>query len=215
MSPFLCFFSSQHSRIRRKFTKDGGRTRRWCRGALFQVSLETVCSTFDTWKFPTEYWFSCIHIQVGTYYILKITSGHLAIGNSFHFLILTRPLHPSHTDDAFSLIDWRQLTGPSTFSILLCICVSGQLFSQDCVFLLSWGAFDKACRWLCVGVCPCELMPVLMRTQSLRTDRTIRKNQTEDILLVLTSGSIEVNFKVKCVEENFLCAYRVIMRGEG
>ncbi|KAF0025031.1 hypothetical protein F2P81_021912 [Scophthalmus maximus] len=32
----------QHSRINRKFTKDGGRTRRWCRGALFQLSLLAV-----------------------------------------------------------------------------------------------------------------------------------------------------------------------------
>lgn len=48
----LPLLTSQHSRIRRKFTKDGGRTRRWCRGALFQVSLKTVRSTLMHGSFP-------------------------------------------------------------------------------------------------------------------------------------------------------------------
>lgn len=36
----FCVFS-QRSRIFLKFTRDGGRTRRWCRAASFQVSFQT------------------------------------------------------------------------------------------------------------------------------------------------------------------------------
>lgn len=62
-----CFFSFalilQLNQIRRKFMRDGGRTRRWCRGALFQVSLTTERSTLMSGGFPQNTDFSAYSLN--------------------------------------------------------------------------------------------------------------------------------------------------------
>lgn len=53
------------------------------------------------------------------------------------------------------------------------------------------------CVCVCVCICLCEVMSLCMRTKCQCTDRTIRKIQTEDILLELTSGSVKVSFTLR------------------
>lgn len=105
--------------------------------------------------------------EAGTYYIFKITSRYLAIGNRFIF---------SFWWDLFALLTCLALfrwliDGSSLFFPPFSSCyVSGcqaNYFLRDCVFLLSWGAPVKAWRWLCVWVCDHEVVSIFMRTKCI------------------------------------------------
>lgn len=151
-APVFLLFTSQHSRIHRKFTKDGGRTRRWCRGASFQVSLKTACSTLIHQSFPQNtdspaYTLTTLRAWYCSQSLLHIKDyiGQPCHWHRIHFLMLARPLCPSHTADACSLIDWRPRQPFPSCCVSAC---KANYFSGDCVFLLRWGAFDRACRWL-------------------------------------------------------------------
>lgn len=128
MSPFL--FTLQLNQTHQKFMKDGGRTRRWCKGALFQVSLKQHAAL---WSVNLSHWtpppHPCIHskhsvldLEVATYYIFKIASTHLAVGKSFIFSFWQDLFVLPTQLTLFHMIDWQQIPLPPTFSIL-CLCV--------------------------------------------------------------------------------------------
>lgn len=117
--------------------------------------------------------------EPGAYYIFKITWGHLASGNGFIFSFL---------QDLVALP--TQMTPFTGWLISSQFC---QLFPGDCVFLLSRGAFDKACWWLCVWVCLPEVVSMLMRAKCLYMERTFRKLKQRTFWWQLF-WSIKVNF---------------------
>lgn len=92
--------------------KDGGRTRKWCRGTLFQVSLHILSITLTCWKKKKQCWLPFTsHTLFPAWSWCQGESHTLDNSESpchrlwIYFLLLARPLHPP-PKNRHGVADW-------------------------------------------------------------------------------------------------------------
>lgn len=159
----VCFLPlRQLSQMHLKYMMDGGHTRRWFRGASYQVRIPILYCLqlrlmFIFYKVELFLFFSpqC-EVWRTLHFFCFHTSTTLPVAL---FLILTRLLLPLSSSWCCFVADWLAgLQGPFFYLVhfLLCVPVT-TIISQDCIFLLlsCWGLLMtlQVCVLCCMQMC--------------------------------------------------------------